>query len=238
MSLTVPLAADPADWGWLPLLTGLAMSEALAHLTAGHGPLTCGDGSGRALDGRSGFALKWPNDVLAADPGVPGGWGKICGVLCETALASATPHRSGGDGPPRHHRQDHLVVAGAGVNVTQGRADLPVDTATSLRLIGVDGISRESLLLAFSHRFLERYDAWIAGGAAFDQVREAYLGSCRTIGSDVIVHLPTGDPARGLAVGVAPGGGLLVSTGLGAPVEYAAGDVVHVRPGEAAPTLG
>ncbi len=228
VSLTVPLAPQPADWGWLPLLTGVAMSEALADILPGDGGLP-GDGQGT---GR--FALKWPNDVLAADPGVLGGWGKVCGILCETVLASASSRRSSGE----DHSRGHLVVVGVGVNVTQDRANLPVDTATSLRLIGVDGISRESLLVAFSRRFLDRYDAWVAGGTAFDQARTAYLNRCRTIGSDVVVHLPTGDPAEGRAVGVAPGGGLLVSTGAGAPVEYAAGDVVHVRPGQAAATLG
>lgn len=58
------------DWGWLPLLTGMAMRQALTDVA---------DVAGR---------LKWPNDVLVqegtggrADPGAP--WLKISGVLCE-----------------------------------------------------------------------------------------------------------------------------------------------------------
>jgi len=68
VSCVLPMPVDrPADWGWLPLLTGMAMREALA-VVAG-------------VSGR----LKWPNDVLAQerthDPEAP--WLKISGALCE-----------------------------------------------------------------------------------------------------------------------------------------------------------
>jgi BirA family biotin operon repressor/biotin-[acetyl-CoA-carboxylase] ligase len=70
VSAVVPMPADrAADWGWLPLLTGMAMRAALADVAH--------------VAGR----LKWPNDVLAQertdDPGLP--WLKISGVLCEMA---------------------------------------------------------------------------------------------------------------------------------------------------------
>lgn len=50
----------PAEWGWLPLVTGLAVVE--------------------ALDETTGVAarLKWPNDVLVGD-------GKLAGILAEVA---------------------------------------------------------------------------------------------------------------------------------------------------------
>ena len=71
VSCLVPVPVDrTADVGWLPLLTGLAMRQALA------------DAGGVAGQ------LKWPNDVLvqevaggSADPQAP--WLKISGVLCE-----------------------------------------------------------------------------------------------------------------------------------------------------------
>ncbi len=71
VSCVVPMPLDrTADWGWLPLLTGMAMRQALADVA---------DLAGR---------LKWPNDVLVqertgglADHGAP--WLKISGVLCE-----------------------------------------------------------------------------------------------------------------------------------------------------------
>jgi BirA family biotin operon repressor/biotin-[acetyl-CoA-carboxylase] ligase len=69
VSAVVPMPVDrTADWGWLPLLTGMAMRAAVADVAR--------------VPGR----LKWPNDVLAQeidDPGAP--WLKISGVLCEMA---------------------------------------------------------------------------------------------------------------------------------------------------------
>ena len=58
VSVVVPMAG--VEWGWLPLLTGMAMARALQQVAG--------------VDAR----LKWPNDVL-----VDGA--KICGVLCEMA---------------------------------------------------------------------------------------------------------------------------------------------------------
>jgi len=71
VSCVVPMPGDRAtDWGWLPLLAGMAMRQALADVAG--------------VAGR----LKWPNDVLVqeradglADHGAP--WLKVSGVLCE-----------------------------------------------------------------------------------------------------------------------------------------------------------
>jgi BirA family biotin operon repressor/biotin-[acetyl-CoA-carboxylase] ligase len=50
-----------ADWGWLPLLAGVALREAVAEVTG--------------LDS----GLKWPNDLLATDGR------KLAGILAQTA---------------------------------------------------------------------------------------------------------------------------------------------------------
>jgi BirA family transcriptional regulator, biotin operon repressor / biotin---[acetyl-CoA-carboxylase] ligase len=68
MSCVVPASVDrAADLGWLPMLAGMAMRDALVDVAT--------------IDCR----LKWPNDVLAkenaADPEAP--WLKISGILCE-----------------------------------------------------------------------------------------------------------------------------------------------------------
>ena len=68
VSCVVPASPDrPADLGWLPLLAGMAMRQALVAVTD--------------IDA----GLKWPNDVLAKqraeDPEAP--WLKISGILCE-----------------------------------------------------------------------------------------------------------------------------------------------------------
>lgn len=59
-----PLGVGPAALGWLPLLTGLAVAEALAEDTG----LPVG--------------LKWPNDVLVGDR-------KLAGILAELAPGPA-----------------------------------------------------------------------------------------------------------------------------------------------------
>lgn len=63
LAVSVLLRPDvPVErWSWFPLLTGVAVVEALAGL----GVQT---------------ALKWPNDVLVSGPGRPG---KVCGILAE-----------------------------------------------------------------------------------------------------------------------------------------------------------
>lgn len=53
-----PIGVPPRRWSWLPLLTGCAVTDAIATAT-GLVP-----------------KLKWPNDVLLAD-------GKVCGILLQ-----------------------------------------------------------------------------------------------------------------------------------------------------------
>lgn len=68
VSCVVPMPEDRvADWGWLPLLTGMAMQQSLSEVAG--------------VAGR----LKWPNDLLVQEsPDAPGApWLKISGILCE-----------------------------------------------------------------------------------------------------------------------------------------------------------
>ncbi len=61
VSVLLRPAADPERWSWLPLLTGVAVVDALGGFGVDAG-------------------LKWPNDVLVRGPGRAG---KVCGVLAE-----------------------------------------------------------------------------------------------------------------------------------------------------------
>ena len=119
------------------------------------------------------------------------------------------------------------IVVGTGVNVGQGRDELPVDSATSLRLCGVElpeGI-RERLLTAY----LSHLAALVEGLATgLDDARGAYRARCDTIGREVLVHLPDGTTRTGRATGVDDDGRLVLRTPTG-PYAAAAGDVVHVR---------
>ncbi|WP_226344362.1 biotin--[acetyl-CoA-carboxylase] ligase [Agilicoccus flavus] len=207
MSLTLPMPADHPAPGWIPLLAGLGVRDALAGLLRS---------SGR-------FALKWPNDVLAAD--VDGTWRKVCGVLAQavsapTAGAWGSSSSAGGG----------LVVVGVGINV--GVEDLPVPTATSLhrlpRPAGMPAPDRAAVALAVADAVAPWYARWAEGDVA--PLHAAYRAACATIGRDVVVHLPGGD-VRGRATGVGDDGALLLDTPSGRRV-LSAGDVVHVRPGE------
>lgn len=181
--------------GWLPLLTGLAVVQALEAVTA----LRAG--------------VKWPNDVLVTDPGgepVPG-WGrrrKVAGVLSEVVLAP-----------------EPAVVLGIGLNVHQEVTELPVPSAASLRSLGHPvsrpGLLAVVLgrLLEVTGRWRAADGDPVASGLAAE-----CAAACTTLGTDVVVELPGGEVLRGTAVGLAPDGALEVRTASGVrPV--LAGDV-------------
>jgi BirA family biotin operon repressor/biotin-[acetyl-CoA-carboxylase] ligase len=185
--------------GWLPLLGGLAVVDALTS--------RCG------LPAR----LKWPNDVLVTDEGEER---KVCGILAEVVPG----HGTAPDG------QGLAVVLGAGINVTQTRAELPVPAATSLRLAGAATTDRDTVLRAYLRALAVRYRAFVAaaGDPRSSGIGSAYREACATLGRQVEIHLPSGSAERGLAQEVDDEGRLVVLVGE-EPRPFAAGDVVHVR---------
>lgn len=199
VSAVVPMSSpDRADWGWLPLLAGMAVARALERVAAV--PVW----------------LKWPNDVLVQEAGGQDPWRKVAGVLCEMAPGGA------------------VVVVGVGANVDQGRPELPVDTATSLRLCGAAGARREDVVAAFLHELVPLYRGWQEGGAALDVLRGQYRARCLTLGRTVDLHQAAGGARRGVAVAVDDSGRVVLEAGAGCTV-HAAGDVVHVRRAPEAP---
>lgn len=164
-------------------------------------------------------ALKWPNDVivpagLRSEPGTVDG--KLAGILAEAEFSSETPG----------------VVVGIGVNVSQDRAELPVDTAVSLRGEGSADLDRGVLLAAILGEFEELYTVWAAAGgdAEASGLAPVYRDMCVTIGRRVRVHLPGGQVLEGTATQVDAEARLVVEGPAGRQA-LSAGDVVHVRPG-------
>ena len=189
MSVLVPAVRPP---GWLPLLTGLAVRDALAD---------------EGVDAR----LKWPNDVLLpADRDR-----KVCGILCQARPAGG-------------------VVVGIGINVAHERGDLPVETATSLRLAGAD-VDLTSVAAAVLGRLRHRHAELTAGGDEGERARVAYVRACSTVGQRVVLHRPDGSREEVEATGVDLEGRLSVIGGSGSDT-VAAGDVQHVRPPGASPS--
>ncbi|MDA2813808.1 biotin--[acetyl-CoA-carboxylase] ligase [Nocardiopsis sp. RSe5-2] len=153
--------------------------------------------------------LKWPNDVLG-----PSG-GKLAGILAEADFSGGDP----------------AVVVGMGLNVTQGRGELPVDTATSLVLEGDPHGDRDPLLRAVLRAFADVYRAWEAAGGDAEEsgLAREYREHCATLGRRVRVHLPDGRVLEGEAGDVDAAGRLVVRPDAGAAEAVSAGDVVHVR---------
>ena len=146
-------------------------------------------------------SLKWPNDVLV-------GGRKIAGILVQLTA-----------------KGDEAVV-GVGLNVDQREDELPVPTATSLRIEQVAAVRQQlvPLLLMELDKGLEQWRTQDPGLAT------AYRAHCSTIGQDVRVTLPGGGELLGRASSVDHHGRLVVTEEDGTPRVVDAGDIEHVRP--------
>lgn len=155
--------------------------------------------------------LKWPNDVLLeAEPGRRGG--KTAGILSELATAP------GGN---------LVAVIGTGLNTTLEAADVPVETATSLRLAGAEDPDRTALAIAYLRHLDAGLAAWTNDPAT---ARAEYLAACVTVGRAVTVTLPGDEVLRGTAVDVDVEGRIVVDDEAGGRHVLSAGDVTHLRP--------
>ncbi|MFF6993538.1 biotin--[acetyl-CoA-carboxylase] ligase [Streptomyces sp. NPDC008313] len=105
-----PAEVPVARWGWLPLLTGVAVATGLARAAG--------------VD----TALKWPNDLLVTVPGPAGAAGaerKAGGILAERAGADGVVI---GIGINVTLREDELPVPAAGSLALAGAATTDRDT--------------------------------------------------------------------------------------------------------------
>lgn len=194
------------------LLTATSSDHGLPPEVFGWLPLIAGAAMASSIDamvggGRTG--LKWPNDVQI--DGL-----KVCGILAELL-----PSRG--------------VILGSGVNLSLTQDELPVPTATSLALAGVEGTSAEladRVLSGYLGTLLELVDRLVAvgGDAVASGVHREVSEWCRTIGKQVRVELPGDSNRFGVAVGIDPTGCLLVMDQRDETVSaVAAGDVTHLR---------
>ena len=154
-----------------------------------------------------GIGLKWPNDVLARSAS-DREWGKVAGILCNAT--------SGGHS---------TVVIGIGINVHQRVEQLPVDTATSLALCGVD-MRCEDVIVAVLEQLAAAQRTWDSSDCD-----DSYRAACITIDQQVKVQLSCDEIASGRAIDVDVMGRLVVDTPAGR-VLHTVGDVIHVRHSE------
>lgn len=181
---------DRAGFSWLPLMAGLAMSNAVASFI---NPI--------------GVRLKWPNDVLVNEK-------KISGVLSELL-----PDLSG-------------VVIGAGLNVTQQQAELPIENATSMQLEGSKVLNLDEILQAYLAELAGLYAQFVsAGGNAVESgLLEKVSSACSSIGRRVRAILPGDKELLGEGVGIDQTGRLIfMADGADFAIPVAAADIVHLR---------
>ncbi|MBC7292049.1 MAG: biotin--[acetyl-CoA-carboxylase] ligase [Actinotalea sp.] len=191
----------PADrWGWLPLLAGSAVVEAVEEVTG----LRAG--------------LKWPNDVLVDTGGeeLPG-WGtrrKVVGILGDLAMVP----------------EGRAAVVGIGVNVDQTAAELPVPTATSLALTGGRADRTLLLAAVVRHLLdVDARWRAARGDVAAAGLDARVTAVCTTLGQPVRVELPGERVLEGVARALAADGSLEVVDGTGRLHTVPAGDVHHLR---------
>ncbi|WP_296632746.1 biotin--[acetyl-CoA-carboxylase] ligase [Rhodoluna sp.] len=152
-------------------------------------------------------SLKWPNDVLIEQ-------NKISGVLSE--LVSDL---SG-------------VVIGAGINIKQKQAELPIENATSLKIELGRAPRHDKVLALYLKHLRDLYDSFVIhrGDAVLSGLRYQVMNNCQTLGLRVKAILPGNKEVIGEAVGIDDSGRLiLLPDGAKSVMAVAAGDIVHLR---------
>jgi BirA family biotin operon repressor/biotin-[acetyl-CoA-carboxylase] ligase len=196
-----PVEVPVAQWGWAPLIAGLALVIAMEDYRPAAG------------DAAVPVALKWPNDLLLGRDRRKG-----AGILSEVV-----------DGGGRDGGSPALVV-GIGINVATPEAELP-EGGTSLLAQSVRRSRPDVLgdvLATFASLDADWRAA--RGDAARAGLLAGYRRRCATIGSTVRVALPGDRELHGVAEDVDDDGRLVVrSAEDGRPRTVSAGDVVHVR---------
>ena len=163
--------------------------------------------------------LKWPNDVIAVEAGVPV---KLAGILVESVFAE---------------QELRGVILGIGINVNQREEELPSVRGgglppSSLMLMGQGGddsqggytrIEREDLLVALCRAL----DDLCAPGSrpSAGTVHARWQRALHGLGAKVNAQTADG-PLRGQAVGTSAQGALRVRLGGGETVEIHSGEVI------------
>jgi BirA family biotin operon repressor/biotin-[acetyl-CoA-carboxylase] ligase len=191
-SILEVIDVPPATAATLGFAAGLALESALRTVSV-EVALRAG-----GVD-NLGFALKWPNDVLA-------GRKKLCGMLLE---AEAVP--AGG----------LAVVVGIGTNVVAAPEGTPTP-ATSLRALGVD-VTAEDLFVALSDGWAEFRAIW-DNGRGFGEIRKLWLARAAGLGQAVAIR-SGGSTIEGTFDTIDEQGCMIVRTSEGRRVPITAGDV-------------
>jgi BirA family biotin operon repressor/biotin-[acetyl-CoA-carboxylase] ligase len=212
-------------YGWIPLIAGAAMTEAVRRAVEGAASARADDAEEDDGTGGVEVELKWPNDVLVS------GY-KVCGILSELvppSTGSGTPPT--GSGTPPTGSGTPAVVVGAGLNLTLDEHDLPTLTSTSLLLVTGVQPDADRVLADYLGTFLSLVRAFAEHGAdaAASGIADRVSSLCGTLRAEVRVELPGGHELLGVAERLDADGRLLVRDRNGEAQAVAAGDVTHLR---------
>jgi BirA family biotin operon repressor/biotin-[acetyl-CoA-carboxylase] ligase len=212
-------------YGWIPLIAGAAMTEAVRRAVEGAASARAEDAEEDDGTGGVEVELKWPNDVLVS------GY-KVCGILSELlppSTGSGTPSTGSGTTPTGSWTP--AVVVGAGLNLTLDEHDLPTLTSTSLLLVTGVQPDADRVLADYLGTFLSLVRAFAEHGAdaAASGIADRVSSLCGTLGAEVRVELPGGHELLGVAERLDADGRLLVRDRNGEAQAVAAGDVTHLR---------
>jgi BirA family biotin operon repressor/biotin-[acetyl-CoA-carboxylase] ligase len=198
LTFSLGLMLKPADWSGLSLAVGLSLA--------------------RSLDpqGDLGVRLKWPNDLWVKRPDTPTGWGKLAGILIETALPTGMSY-----GSDQGREQGRFCVVGVGINIAP-----PVAEGLSTAPLGLQdlqsGIAAPEVLMKVAEPLLATLLAFERAG--FAPLQNAFNAR------DALRHMSVtlSDGRSGVANGVDATGALLVETEQGQ--EVVSSSEVSVRP--------
>ena len=158
-------------------------------------------------------ALKWPNDVIAQGA-------KGCGIL-----AQLVPESGVNEGL-------RSIIVGIGQNTNMTAEQLPVPTATSLRLCTGHTVDSTEVLERLLVAFARRYRAFLRAGGG-PEAADPLTGAPSLLdaaGAEVAMSLPDGSVVRGVAEDMDAQGRILIRREDGTLAPYAVGDIEHLRP--------
>jgi BirA family transcriptional regulator, biotin operon repressor / biotin---[acetyl-CoA-carboxylase] ligase len=208
----------PVNFGWFPLLAGLAAVRALRAVAD--------------VDA----VLKWPNDVLLPADSPLDGWGalrKVGGILSQVAAVGPGSALGLGEEDPTDAAPlaGSTILLGIGLNVLQEPDELPVESATSVLATTGRRVAREDVLVALAGAVVDVLTEWRDAGRdpARSTLPAEVAAVCATLGQHVRVELPGDAQVDGVAERIAADGSLVVVDDSGAAHTVLAGDVRHVR---------
>ena len=208
LTFSLGLQMAPQDWSGLSLAVGLSLARSLDP------------------EGLLGIRLKWPNDVWVAQPHTAQGWGKLAGILIETATLThldpgAVQHPQALAVKKATHTPARYCVVGVGINIAPPNAPGLTTAPMGLRKLMAHTTAPQALaqvavpllntLLAFEDQ-------------GFAPLQNAFQARDALLHANVVLS----DGRHGTARGVDAMGALLVETAQG--LETITSSEVSVRP--------